>query len=438
MPAPSRRRKRVDLVSGLAHDHAMATREPRSGSGAPKKKLPAKGSPTKGADVEAAAEAIRDAIVGDHTLATVEHLTLDMKSVRSLEPLREASNLESLQLERGRVPDLSPLATLPRLSSVLFSDGAVVEDLSPLDGCPALTELLLAQHAAALGTLHRALRSLEIADVTLTDPRVFAGVTDLETLTLGGLARGRYVAVPDGAKWPSLPSLRALSLLSRCATDLSFLKAAPGLTALYCAGNKKLRALTGIERCRKLQALVAWSTSVADLTPLAGLPLRRVALSSSKVQDLTPLADAPLETLVASNTRVRSLDGLDACPALVELDVGACDRLTSVQALGAHRALRFLNLSQTSVQDFSPLAGATSLEVLSLRGTSFVDAELLLALPNLKEVYVEETPLGADTKACAKLKKRMTSRGGDLYTGSVTPLWKHWPRPALDAWMRMR
>jgi Leucine-rich repeat (LRR) protein len=124
-------------------------------------------------------------------------------------------------------------------------------------------------------------------------------------------------------------------------------------------------------------------TSVTDLTPLAGTPLKRLLLGNSKVTDLTPLSEcAGLEELDLQFLPVTDLTPLTKL-RLTSLDCGRT-KITSIAPLRG-RPLRILSLYATGVTDLSPLDGCTTLEEIILPAAPG-DLSLLRKLPRLKRI----------------------------------------------------
>lgn len=62
-----------------------------------------------------------------------------------------------------------------------------------------------------------------------------------------------------------------------------------------------------------------------------------------------------LEVLIASGCAATALNGLEKCQKLVFLELIYCENLQDISALSNCQDLRYLNLSYTSVSDFTPL-----------------------------------------------------------------------------------
>jgi serine/threonine-protein kinase len=120
-------------------------------------------------------------------------------------------------------------------------------------------------------------------------------------------------------------------------TDISPLRALRSLHSLECPG-------------------LAWVTrgKLADLSPLRGLPLRRLVIHNTEVKDLSPLRDMPLTYLSCYGTEVQDLSPLRGLP-LTHLDVGGT-HISDLSPLEGMK-LTFLHCDHTAVEDLRPLRG---------------------------------------------------------------------------------
>ena len=116
-------------------------------------------------------------------------------------------------------------------------------------------------------------------------------------------------------------------------TDISPLSEFTALKQLVCKGYSHAKTL-------------------ANLSPLRGLPLTELDCSDTQVSDLAPLSEMPLETLRCTGTRISDLSPLKSVP-LRWLDI----RQTHVSDLAplSKCPLRYLNCTSTRVVDFSSL-----------------------------------------------------------------------------------
>ncbi len=361
-------------------------------------------------------------------LSAVRQLWLhDLKGVRSLEALATLTQLEGVIFKKGTVPDLTPLAALPELSSLRFDKGARVASLAPLAAMKSLTTLEISSQHELLRGVALDLRDLDVQSTTLENLDALADITGLEHLTLGSHVTGVYCALKDSAKWPSWPSLRTVDLLSRTLTTTKALARMTSVRGIDLSSCGRLRSLDGLGALTHLEALSVSYTSVDDLSPLGALASLRVLLAAkSRVRALDGLGLTALRRLDVSQTKVRSLAALAGCADLAEVSLDACESVSDLAPLCGLEKLRCLALKGCAgVRDFSALASLSALECLDLSDTSFDDDAVLAALPRLCEVRLEGTPLAKRPRKLSALNAQLSARGGAVVTRSPA-VWKHW------------
>ena len=77
---------------------------------------------------------------------------------------------------------------------------------------------------------------------------------------------------------------------------------------------------------------------ISDLTPLTGMPLKRLYCAFSNVSDLTPLRSCPLTLLDCVHTPVADLSPLAKCPQMNSLNVKGT-KVTASQVAALQKAL---------------------------------------------------------------------------------------------------
>lgn len=145
--------------------------------------------------------------------------------------------------------------------------------------------------------------------------------------------------------------------------------------------------LTPLAQLTKLSVLEASSTSVRDLTPLAGLSsLRELTIDSSwSLRDLSPLAGlTELERLHLSSPSLRDLSPLAGLTKLEYLLVNS-PLVNDLAPLAQLTSLTELRIGWSSVDDLTPLAGLTNLRTLEVQSCAVRDDQvkaLQNSLPN--------------------------------------------------------
>ena len=251
-------------------------------------------------------------------------LSCSSTKVSDLTPLAGMKSLQSLLCAATQVADLSPLEGLPL--TTLYCYGSPVADLSPLKGMPLQVVVCDCNPWHGDAEPLRAIKALQsingLPPATFwedVDARRAAFRAWLETQPpdMGAWAK-RVAALPpekqvkevttklqernpgfDGNVSPTIAYgvVTGLTLYTEDVTDLSPLRALPGLRDLACtaatAGKGKLADLSPLKGLPLVTLNCNW-TQVSDLAPLKGAPLTSLSCTGTKVVDLSPLAAAPL------------------------------------------------------------------------------------------------------------------------------------------------
>jgi hypothetical protein len=201
------------------------------------------------------------------------------RPIRSLEPLRFLTTLETLQLAFGEPSDVSPLAELPALRKLELGypgsehNSSACVDYTPLARCTALRELTL-----AFGTHWPDLTGIET-------------LQELETFHLSG----NLLAMPRDTSFPNVRrgSLYCRPLAARSVADLPQFPACEFLTV---SGVEKLDGIEKIPHLRNLTILGPFA-SFAPLESLHQLTCLTVGVPKHGDQEHQPRDVAPLTRL---------------------------------------------------------------------------------------------------------------------------------------------
>jgi hypothetical protein len=176
-----------------------------------------------------------------------------------------------------------------------------------------------------------------------------------------------------------------LSFFTEHVSDLSPVRALPGLKALICeakqAEHGRLADLSPLTGMRLTTLSVNGNLGVHDLSPLRGLPLQSLKMGFTTVQDLTPLRGMPLTSLICNNCGVRDLSALRGLP-LQNLGFGGWSSQVNDLSPLEGMPLGTLNFMQTQVRDLSPLRG------MALRQFSY-SFQIIYDLSPLKDAPLE-------------------------------------------------
>lgn len=212
-----------------------------------------------------------------------------------------------------------------------------------------------------------------------------------------------YVEEPTFKLDAAATFVAQLRFFSDNVTNLLPLQALTHLELLHCPGYSrgkgKLSDLKPLQEL-KLQSLLIKNTDVADLTPIAKLPLTHLDCSVTPVSDLSPLRGMPLSQLRVMTTQVADLSALADAP-LTDLDI-EYTYVTSLAPLRGKRTLLKLNFRRTAITDLTPLQ-ETSIVDLQYEVNLERDEKILRSLETL--VKINNQPIAEFWKIVDEKKK---------------------------------
>ena len=178
-----------------------------------------------------------------------------------------------------------------------------------------------------------------------------------------------------------------LDLINLSLTDLSPLRGMP-LRNINISSNPHLKDLSPLIDCPLVAFTANHAPDLVDLSPLKGKKLRAMQISETGVRDLTPLAGMPLEKLEAAKTEISDLTPLHGTK-LRYLIVYS----TAVRSLEPLRGLPLESLSVTnlSIASLAPV-GDAPLAVLNIQNCGRQDLAALRT-HDLRELYADGTTL---------------------------------------------
>ena len=185
-------------------------------------------------------------------------------AIRDLTGLEYATGVWVLDLRYNFVSDLSPLAPLFELATLILRYNRI-SDITPLD------------------SLRWHLVSLDIRDNLVSDLTPLARVHSLTTLHL------ENNRIADLSPLARLTRLQHLNLSNNRIRDLTPLARLTSMENLQLVDNP-ITDLAPLRDMTSLEYLTIRKTLVKNLEPLTGLSgLRRLALNSNRIEDLSPL-----------------------------------------------------------------------------------------------------------------------------------------------------
>ncbi len=386
--------------------------------------------------------------------------------VTDLSPLK-GMPLEQLWCGSSPVSDLSPLHGMPL--QVLACDNTHVSDLSPLQGMNIeviyLTPRVITKGMAAI----RQMKSLTVisntwaqkwppaefwkkydagefgkAAATLNDPafqqwmknvaalpadkQIEAVVKKLQELNPGfdGKVTDKYGNGPPKIENGIVTELRCPT---DHVTDISPVRALPGLKCLFCGGSSKgtgvLSDLSPLQGMRLTCLNCGWSPPISDLSPLRGMPLAMLIFDLDTVSDLSPLQGMRLTDLSCVGTPVSDLSPLKGAP-LGELICGG----TNVADLSPLKGMPLTRLAcnSTEVSDLSPLEGMSLNEVYFTPKNIAKGLDAIRRMKNIKTIGLD----GHNKYSPAEFwKKYDTGEFGKPNTTLDDPAFQKWMRDVV-------
>lgn len=232
---------------------------------------------------------------------------VECTGVSNLDSLAKLTSLTHLSISNMAVSDLSPLANLVNLEELAISF-CPVTDISPLANLPKL-------------------ESLNISSTDVTALPV-GGTTSVTTFSCGGIS-SHLTDITNIGGWLADNATVDFALLE--ISDLSGIEKAGRLRKLNLAGSQVSNESLQYLKDLSIQELLMDSTSVTDLSGLAGSTgIVKLYLQGSKVSDVAPLAScSALEYLNISGTAVTNISPLAACASLKTIVIGGLDVDTS-------------------------------------------------------------------------------------------------------------
>jgi serine/threonine protein kinase/Leucine-rich repeat (LRR) protein len=336
------------------------------------------------------------------------HLNCGYTQVADLSPL-QGMPLESLHVLFTQVSDLSSVVGMHL--KYLACHNTKVSKLTPLEGMPLTFMSCNNTQVSDLSPL----KEMNLTDVWITPQNITKGmdvIRQLKSVKVIGLSTSQYWPVAEFWKrydagefgkpaakklayldpafqaWvkatQALPAEQQIEAVSKKLMELN-----PGFDGRMTGANGKgtprifngvvndmaiitdnVKDISPVRALAELKILICTGSSssaargkLADLSPLAGMPLIRLGCNSTAISDLSPLQGMPLTTLVCSETQISDLSPLEGMP-LTDLSCG-----------------------YTQVTDLTPLKDCNSLASLHVAKTKVTPAQvaaLQRALPNCK------------------------------------------------------
>ena len=147
-----------------------------------------------------------------------------------------------------------------------------------------------------------------------------------------------------------------------------------------------ITTLADIPKLRNLSELAICAQNITDLTPLEGMHLTRLALSTNLIIDPSPLSSIKsLRELYIGHNPITQIDVAKELPLLQTLDLSGSN-VSDLSVLG--NDILVLYLYDTPVYDFSPLLRMNTLQRLYINHPTQACLDVLSQLRDLKELQI--------------------------------------------------
>ena len=371
------------------------------------------------------------------TLSQTQHIDVsDVKTITTLDPLAELSDLVTLDISGTNVNDFTPLRNANKLK-VLRAADTRINDLMPLKYDLMLEELNIAntdvEDLSTLEVLNR-LEKLNIDNTPINNILVLEHCPELTYFSAEGCRINNLATI---GKLDKLVALNVSNTRVKDLTPIGNLKALQSLK-ISSTGVSSLKALGELEN---LKELFCSNTSVSDLTPLQhhrrlskiycdntridvhqasafskenpftlviydtnaleqwwdNLPIYWKAVFSQQIQ----LSDSPTtEQLhevinmtsldLSGNSYIQNLIPVSRLTNLVNLNI-ANTEITRLDALTGMTNLENISLENTYVSDLKPLAGMYRLKTLNINNTPITNLSALAEDIHLETILANNT-----------------------------------------------
>ena len=338
------------------------------------------------------------------------------KTITTLEPLNELSDLSVLDISGTHVNDLTPLRNANKLK-VLKANNTRIEDLSPLKYDIMLEELDISNtdvnNIGVIEILNR-LEKLNINHTQISDLKPIENCPDLEYL----FAENSKINTIEAIN--SLEKISSLNISNTGVRDLSPLRNLKSLQSLRIS-NTGVTNLNVLGEMSDLKELYCSNTTVSDLTPLKNhRRLSKIYCDNTRI-DINQASEFSKEnpfTLVIYDTNALSewwdslpiywtavfakqvdIEGVPSTEQLHEvinmtdLDLSGNSFIQNLLPVSRLTNLVNLNLSNTEITFLEPLAGMTHLENINIENTYIKSIKPLADMKSLKTLILNNTPV---------------------------------------------
>ena len=390
-----------------------------------------------------------------------------IKTITTLDPLSELSELQTLNISGTNVGDLTPLRNSNKLKT-LKAANTRIDDLTPLKYDIMLEELDIA---------HTDVSSLAVLEILSKLEKLNISYTQVKTLDDVKQCPNMAFLAAEGCKINNLQPIAelndmvALNISSTAVRDLSPVTHFTELQSLKIS-QTPVNNLNALQDMENLKELFCSNTNISDLTPLKNhrrlskiycdntridgkqaseftksnpftlviydtnaleqwweeLPIYWKAVFSKQTSiEGNPTTEQLHEVInmtdldLSGNAYIQNLMPVSRLTNLVNLNI-ANTEITHLNALTGMANLESINLENTHINDLSPLAGANSLRTLNINNTPVSNLTPLANNEHLETVMANNS--GISTTEVYRLKETLRNVTVVYQTEALTNWWE--------------
>ena len=347
-------------------------------------------------------------------LSELSVLNLSGTNVDDLIPLRNANKLKVLKLAETRIYDLSPLKydltiqeldvahtdvddlgilqTLNKIEKLNISNTRVTK-LKPVENCLGLTHLIAdgskINQIQSLGKLENIV-ALDISNTSVKDLTPISNLKSLQSLKISKTLVNNLEALRE------MENLKELYCSNTNIRDLSPLKSHRRLSKIYC-DNSRIDVNQASEFSKENPfTLVIYDTKALEQW-WENLPIYWKAVfskqlrlndepSTEQLHEVINMTDLDL----SGNEFLQNLLPVSRLTNLVNLNISNTE-ITRLDPLYGMTNIENINLENTYISDLKPLSTMSSLKVLNINNTAIEDLTPLVANNHLETIWAENS-----------------------------------------------
>lgn len=389
-----------------------------------------------------------------------------IRTITTLDPLNELSELQTLNITGTNVSDLTPLRNSNKLK-VLKAGNTRIDDLAPLKYDILLEELDIAHTDVSNLNVLEILNKLEKLNISYTRVNTLEELKNCPNLAYLAAEGSKITTIQPLAEFKNLVSLNISSTVVRDLGPVSHLEALQSLKISQTPINN----LNALQETENLKELFCSNTNIGDLTPLKNhrrlskiycdntridvnqaseftkgnpftlviydtnaleqwweeLPLYWKAVFSQQTSiEGEPTTEQLHEVInmtdldLSGNPYIQNLMPVNRLTNLVNLNI-ANTEISRLNALSGMTNLENINLENTHIEDLSPLAGTISLKTINISNTPVVDLTPLASNVHLETIWANNTNI--TKQEVYRLKEQLRGISVIYQTEELTEWW---------------